>query len=1023
MKGLVVLILSLSLWYGACAQGTFAVPTASNGTTAWHDGEFHVDVAGVIGRSDIVLGRANVDAGEALPLGNGRLGVAVWAADGLTAQLNRADTLPERLSPGQVVIPGLAAMTQAKDFAGRLDLYNGEVQERGGGMHAAVYVQHGTDTLVIDVTGANAELQQTAKLMLWAPRAPHALIEGTVGLLSQAWVDDQEPESSGRHFGSLSAITALGRDVSVRVADPLTVVVSFRPYSDGHFRILVGAPHFDGEQDAYASAQRSLAEAPADVHRAWWHSYWNRAGFMKIESTDGTGEYMENLRAIYLFAAAAEKGVEYPGSQAGVADMLSSARDVHRWAPSAFWHWNLRMMVAANLGAGVEDLNAPYFNLYLENLPAIEGWTKAYMKGRPGACVPETMRFNGKGIEYESSWRPISIGRDCDADFKPYYNSRTLSTGAEVSLWIWQQYLATGDRRFLAENYPVMASSARFLLAYQKAGDDGLLHTSPSNAHETQWDVTDPTTDIAAARALYPVVIQSAKVLGRDSDLVRQLEAALPKVLPFPRVTEKGSRTLTPVSADADGHDVIAESYLPGATIHNAENIGLEPVWPYDLIGDDSPMFELAKRTYAHRPYVGVADWSFDPVQAARLGLGDEVRSMLLKVTERSQHSINGFANWDKQYGEFYVEQVGVVADALQEALVQDYDGLIRLAPATPPGWSFDGSVYVRGKTRVDLQVREGRVTTAVIEVGTTQSFRIRSPWPGEAVDVVSGRTMAKIVSGATSPVITFRGLAGTRYLLERREAPVADTNFAPVTGKQAVTAKRLGPVQIGLFASNEQPGVVDGNGHNVSGSVVTLGASITEGAGSTHGPNHSWPTVLAARLADEGLNIAVLNKGISGNRLLVDGAGPSALSRFDRDVLAQPGVRWVIFSDDPINDLGSTHPPPTADALIAGVERLIARAHEKNVQFFCSTLTPYEGASYWTPSGEAVREQVNTFLRSEKSSCDAVIDQDLATHDPVHPARYLPLYDSGDHLHPNDAGHRAIATEIDLRIFRWPTE
>jgi hypothetical protein len=121
---------------------------------------------------------------------------------------------------------------------------------------------------------------------------------------------------------------------------------------------------------------------------------------------------------------------------------------------------------------------------------------------------------------------------------------------------------------------------------------------------------------------------------------------------------------LLPVSADAEGHDVIAESYLPGAPIHNAENIGLEPVWPYDLIGDDSPMFELARRTYGHRPYVGVADWSFDPVQAARLGLGDEVRSTLLRVTERSQHSINGVANWDKRYGEFYVEQVGVVADA-----------------------------------------------------------------------------------------------------------------------------------------------------------------------------------------------------------------------------------------------------------------------------------------------------------------------------------------------------------------------
>ena len=345
-----------------------------------------------------------------------------------------------------------------------------------------------------------------------------------------------------------------------------------------------------------------------------------------------------------------------------------------------------------------------------------------------------------------------------------------------------------------------MAASARFFLAYQKPGDDGLLHTCPSNAHETQWDVTDPTTDIAAARALYPAVIQAARQLGRDPDLVRQLEAALPKIPPFPVMPEKQSRTLLPVSTHADGHDVIAESYRPAATIHNAENLGLEPVWPYDLIGDDSPLFDLAKRTYEYRPYKGVADWSFDPIQASRLGLGDEVRSMLLKVTENTQHSINGLANWDKEFGEFYVEQVGVVADALQEALVQDYDGLIRLAPATPPDWSFDGSVYVRGETRVDVQVREGRVTTAVIEAGTTQPIRIRNPWPGEAVDVVSGRTMVKVVSGDNRSVITFRGIAGTRYLVERHENPFSDTSFVPVTGVQAVTAKRLGKVQIGLF-------------------------------------------------------------------------------------------------------------------------------------------------------------------------------------------------------------------------------
>ncbi|MEO6817394.1 MAG: glycoside hydrolase [Edaphobacter sp.] len=800
MKYLVISILSLSLCHGAFAQSPADDHAVAQQTTAWHDGRFHVDVAGVIGRSEIVLGRANEDSSEALPLGNGRLGVAVWAADGMTVQLNRADTLPDRLSPGQVVVPGLTAMTRAKDFRGRLDLYDGEIQEQGGGLHATVYVQPGTDTLVIDVSGANADLAQTVKLMLWAPRVPHAMTKGKIGLLSQSWVDDQQPESSGRSFGSLAAITAKGRDVSVSVVDPLTVAVSFKPYADGHYRILVGSPHFDGKQNAYAAAQSALAETAPGAHRTWWHDYWGRAAPMKIESADGSGEYMENLRAIYLFAAAAEKGTEYPGSQAGVADMLSSARDEHRWAPSAFWHWNLRMMVAANLGAGVEDLNAPYFNLYRENLPAIENWTRTHMKGNPGACIPETMRFNGRGIEYEGSWKPATIGLNCDAGSKPYYNARTLSTGAEVSLWIWRQYLATGDLHFLAENYPVMAASTRFLLAYQKVGADGLLHTGPSNAHETQWDVTDPTTDLAATKALYPVMIQAARLLRRDPELVRQLENALSKIPAFPRIAEQGARTLLPVSADADGHDVIAESYTPAAPIHNVENIGLEPVWPYDLIGDSSPMFELAKRTYAHRPFVAKVDWSYDPVQAARLDLGSEVRSMLVKLTESWQRNINGFANWDKESREFYIEQTGVTADALQEALVQDYDGLIRLAPAVPPGWNIDGSVNVRGRTRVDVQVREGRVTTAVIEAGTTGPVRVRNPWPGEAVDVVSGVVMSKLVNGTTDAVIAFQAVAGKSYLLQRQRVPIEDEKFAPVTGMPPAAAKKLGKVQIGLF-------------------------------------------------------------------------------------------------------------------------------------------------------------------------------------------------------------------------------
>ncbi|HWG24657.1 GDSL-type esterase/lipase family protein [Actinospica sp.] len=207
----------------------------------------------------------------------------------------------------------------------------------------------------------------------------------------------------------------------------------------------------------------------------------------------------------------------------------------------------------------------------------------------------------------------------------------------------------------------------------------------------------------------------------------------------------------------------------------------------------------------------------------------------------------------------------------------------------------------------------------------------------------------------------------------------------------------------------------------NSQGSVVALGASITDGYVSTVDGNDRWTDVLASRLNSAGDTIGVLNEGISGNRLLVDGAGQSALNRFARDVLGQPGVRWVIFSDDPINDLGSTSPQPTSAQLISGIQQLITAAHQNGIKFICSTLTPYQGAGYWNQSGETARDAIDTWIRSGSSGCDGVIDQDTATHDPSNPTWYLSAYDSGDHLHPNDAGYQAIGNAVNLGLFTPP--
>jgi lysophospholipase L1-like esterase len=167
--------------------------------------------------------------------------------------------------------------------------------------------------------------------------------------------------------------------------------------------------------------------------------------------------------------------------------------------------------------------------------------------------------------------------------------------------------------------------------------------------------------------------------------------------------------------------------------------------------------------------------------------------------------------------------------------------------------------------------------------------------------------------------------------------------------------------------------------------------------------------------------NVAVINEGISGNRVLSDGAGISALARFDRDVLAQPGVQWVVFMEG-INDIGlgakATGPDAiTADALIAAHKQIIERAHMRGIKVIGATLTPFAGAAYYSDEGEAIRSALNLWIRNGKAY-DAVIDFDAATRDPENPSQIRPAYNIRDHLHPNDAGYKAMADAFDLSMF-----
>ncbi|HTX16086.1 MAG TPA: SGNH/GDSL hydrolase family protein [Candidatus Baltobacteraceae bacterium] len=206
---------------------------------------------------------------------------------------------------------------------------------------------------------------------------------------------------------------------------------------------------------------------------------------------------------------------------------------------------------------------------------------------------------------------------------------------------------------------------------------------------------------------------------------------------------------------------------------------------------------------------------------------------------------------------------------------------------------------------------------------------------------------------------------------------------------------------------------------------IVAFGDSITDGATSTPDTDASWPSQLARRLIanKSTANWAVVNEGISGNRLLNGGMGVAALARFDRDVLSQPGVKWVIVMLG-INDIGLASMPGiepsdvvSVQDLIAGQKQLIDRAHLRGIRVIGATLTPYMGAMYASEQGEAKREALNDWIRTG-GAYDAVFDFDKVVQDPQNPKEILASFNIRDHLHPNDAGYKAMADSIDLSIF-----
>jgi lysophospholipase L1-like esterase len=367
-------------------------------------------------------------------------------------------------------------------------------------------------------------------------------------------------------------------------------------------------------------------------------------------------------------------------------------------------------------------------------------------------------------------------------------------------------------------------------------------------------------------------------------------------------------------------------------------------------------------------------------------------------------------------------------------------------APAPAEGAAF-GNHTLRMIPRVSLG--GNRLRVRISNACGIRSLAVGAAWVGlrgTGPALVPGSNRQLTFGGETGATIAAGALVVSDPV-ELAVAPLADLAVSlhlpedlpasfGITGRYARQTNYVSPP--GNFAAEEVMPVgrltddwyfvcgVDVAAPPGTGAIVAVGDSLTDANISTHDGHHSWPAQLARRLMarPRGRPMAVMNQGLGGNRILHDIRGESGLRRFDRDVLAQPGVTHAVImlgTNDLRNRPGKREEEVTAPQMIAGLKQFAVRGQASGIKVIGGTLTPFENETFlpgaWNPQREAVRQAVNDWLR-KTDAFHAVVDFDRALRDPDHPTRMLPIHDCGDHLHPSDHGYRAMGDAIDLSLF-----
>jgi hypothetical protein len=758
---------------------------AANQAFDQNAGGLSVDYGRYLSKQNVVFNSPVTAPTNALTVGNGRLGAMVWNAKGITMQVTGVDAAPQScFSEGWVTLSTLPGMdTGYSTFQQYLDLYDGVVVTKyDNTRQVTIFGSPNSEVLGVHVDDSRSSVKSvTVQLAMWDPSSQMTSTGGwnsmacdvpdiTTWKTISSFADQTSAgisrgQTDVNNFGYTLAASVEGAPFTTKQVDNRAVQFQITPSSSYTVWIACASRLNAPSHNSTVQAESLLAAAKVAGYAAtlgsfesWWHGFWNKS-FVRYSDAAGDADYLENYYYLSSYIIASGAWGNYPFHFINGVYKSNADMGIH-WS-GAYWYWNQRDVYNSFLASNHPDALSGMYRLYTRNLPVIATYTKSLFN-IDGAWTPETMGWNGS-----NTWTTSST-----------YTNKIYTTGAEVASNMFMRFACTNDSAFLRDTaYPFMRETAKFMAA--KLSFDPSAHQyymANSNAHETYWNVKNAITDLAAVRSLFPQAIQVSTALNVDGALCRQWQGILDSLVPYKTEAYNGGTRYLAYDP-------------PTVQQSNGENITCELAWPYNVTGIGKPDYQTAVNSWTSRPNPYSNIWSPDAIQAARLGMGDNVLDGMKRMLASYQSYPNGFTNNSNGVFEF----VGVHLLAMNESLLQSYDDTIRVFPALPNNSTFS--------TAFTLLARGGFLVSSERESGETKYVGIKSlygsqavlvnPWQGQQVQVrkTSDNSIALITSGS---LVSFPTAVNGVYVVERSAKTLSAYTFAQLTATANGSAKTM---------------------------------------------------------------------------------------------------------------------------------------------------------------------------------------------------------------------------------------